>query len=274
MQEGVARVNGTRLYYQIAGSGVPLVLIHGFALDSRMWEPQWQAFTPRFRVLRYDLRGFGQSARPSGEPYTHAEDLKALLDYHQMDKAMLLGCSMGGGVAIDFAFSFPQRVQILVPYDAVIGGFPWSPEFSGTLLAIHAKAKEAGVEAAKALWSQNPMFKGTLQRPHSALLFKQMLDTYSRLHWLGKDSARRYDPPAFQRLGEIQAPTFVLVGENDVPDLQGVATTLAQRIQGAQQQILSNVGHLGNLEDPKDFNQTVLGLLYEGPLTNRTLPLR
>jgi pimeloyl-ACP methyl ester carboxylesterase len=168
---------------------------------------------------------------------------------------------MGGGVAIDFSFSFPQRVRALIPYDAVVGGFPWSPEFSAALAAVQAKAKEAGLEAAKALWSQNPMFKLTLQRSHSALPFREMLDTYSGLHWLGKDSTRRYDPPAFRRLEEIQAPTLVLVGEDDVADMQAVATALTQRIQGARKQILSNVGHLGNLEDPEGFNQAVLGLI-------------
>ena len=80
VQQGLAEVNGARLYYEVAGSGHPLVLIHAYALDTRMWDSQFEEFAQRYQVVRYDVRGFGRSAPPTEESYSHVEDLKALLD--------------------------------------------------------------------------------------------------------------------------------------------------------------------------------------------------
>jgi pimeloyl-ACP methyl ester carboxylesterase len=100
---GYAEVNGTRLYYETAGAGHPLVLIHGYTLDSRMWDDQFETLSKKYRVLRYDLRGFGKSAYPSPDKsYCHTEDLRALLDYLKISKAYVMGLSMGGGIAVEF----------------------------------------------------------------------------------------------------------------------------------------------------------------------------
>jgi pimeloyl-ACP methyl ester carboxylesterase len=171
---------------------------------------------------------------------------------------------MGGGVAIDFALSFPQRLRALVLYDSTIAGFAFSPGFSGPAAAVNARARESGVEAARQLWAQNPMFKRTLQCAHSAF-FKEIVNQYSGLHWLGKDSTRRYNPTAFERIGEIAAPTLVLVGEEDVPDMQAMADVLAQKIVGAQKRVLADAGHLGNLENPEGFERVVLDWLADSP---------
>src|SRR6266540_3962879 len=99
-KSGYAKVNGTRLFYEVAGSGHPLVLIHGHILDRRMWDDQFAVFARRFRVLRYDMRGYGRSALPMGEPYHAVDDLKALLDYLGIARTYVLGLSKGGIVAI------------------------------------------------------------------------------------------------------------------------------------------------------------------------------
>lgn len=97
-QSGFAEVNGTRLYYEIAGSGRPLVLIHGMTLDTRMWDDQFEPLAAQYQVVRYDARGFGKSAVPTGESYAHTDDLKALLEYLDIAHAFILGLSMGGGM--------------------------------------------------------------------------------------------------------------------------------------------------------------------------------
>jgi pimeloyl-ACP methyl ester carboxylesterase len=129
-ETGFADVNGTRLYYEVAGSGAPLVLMHGFSLDTRMWEPQWEPLLQRHQVLRYDLRGFGRSAPPRGAPYLHHEDLKALLDRLGIVSPALLGHSTGGSVALDFAVSYPDATRALVLFGSIAGGFAFSPEFA------------------------------------------------------------------------------------------------------------------------------------------------
>ena len=114
-----ATINGTRLYFEIAGSGQPLVLIHGFTLDLRMWDDQFERLTREFQVIRYDMRGFGQSAPPTGERYAHADDLRDLLDHLRVDKAHLVGLSKGGAIALDFTLAYPRRVNKLVLIDTV-----------------------------------------------------------------------------------------------------------------------------------------------------------
>src|SRR5689334_19941744 len=117
MLSGTAEVNHTRLYYEVAGSGPPLVLIHGFDLDTRMWDDQFEVFAQHYRVVRYDVRGFGKSARPT-EPYAHEEDLKALLDYLGIAQAHIVGMSMGGGIAIDFTLTYPEMTRTLILVDS------------------------------------------------------------------------------------------------------------------------------------------------------------
>src|SRR5438046_7211282 len=111
---GYADVNGTRLFYEIAGAGPPLALIHGFSLDTRMWDDQYAALSQRHRVLRYDARGFGRSSLPGAERYSHAEDLLALLRYLEIEQTALLGFSLGGGIAISFALAYPAAVDALI----------------------------------------------------------------------------------------------------------------------------------------------------------------
>src|SRR5262245_970929 len=126
---GFADVNGTRLYYELAGAGHPLVLIHGFTLDIRMWDDQFEVFAQGYQVLRYDLRGFGKSAVPTDAPYSHPADLHALLTHLGIDHAYLIGLSMGGGIAIDFAVMDPNMTAALIPVDAaLLGGYAWTKD--------------------------------------------------------------------------------------------------------------------------------------------------
>ena len=107
IQQGFADVNGTRLYYEMVGSGHPLVLVHGFTLDTRMWDDQFEMFAGRNQVVRYDLRGFGKSALPTTEPYSHPDDLRALMTHLGIEHAFIIGLSLGGAVAVDFAVTYP-----------------------------------------------------------------------------------------------------------------------------------------------------------------------
>ena len=125
-------VNGARLYYEDSGNGETLVLIHAGIADSRMWEGQLAAFARCYRVIRYDMRGFGRSEMGEG-PYAHHRDLHALLDALGVERAHLVGCSMGGRTAIDFTLEYPARVRSLVLVGSAIGGAEiWGdPRISG-----------------------------------------------------------------------------------------------------------------------------------------------
>ena len=126
-------VNGTHLYYERAGTGHPLVLIHGFTLNTQMWEDQFAVFAQHYQTIRYDMRGFGRSALPAEEPFTAVDDLRALLDALGVSRTFVLGLSLGGSVAIDFALAYPERTSALVLVDPALRGWPRSEAFSQSM---------------------------------------------------------------------------------------------------------------------------------------------
>jgi pimeloyl-ACP methyl ester carboxylesterase len=259
-KEGFANVNGTRLYYEVAGSGFPLVLIHGITLDTRMWDDQLAAFAGHFQVIRYDVRGFGRSTLPTDEDYSNADDLKALLDHLGIASTFVLGLSMGGGIAIDFALTYPETVDALILADSAVGGFQLSPERAALVNAISSKAKETGIPAAKKLWLDDPLFGSAREIPVVRSRLAEIVSDYSGWHWI-KGPRRQAFPPPVNRLHEIDIATLVIVGERDIPDFQAIAGTLHQRIPHAQKVVLPGVGHMCNMEAPDQFNTTVLAFL-------------
>jgi pimeloyl-ACP methyl ester carboxylesterase len=127
---------GTTIHIEEDGAGEPLVLIHGLTLDVRMWQPQVAAFSPHFRVIRYDLRGFGNSADPRpGRPYKDRVDLEALLDALAVPAAHFVGLSRGGRVALEFAVQNPRRVRNLVLIDTAL-------RFRDASMAQHDSVRE------------------------------------------------------------------------------------------------------------------------------------
>jgi pimeloyl-ACP methyl ester carboxylesterase len=262
---GMADVNGTRLYYETAGSGEPVVLVHAFTLDTRMWDGQFDLLARDFRVIRYDARGFGKSAPPKpGEPYSNADDLAALLDRLDARKAHVVGLSMGGRFALDYAVAYPDRLQSLVVIDGVIGGWQWSREW----LAAYAPIVEAGrrrdVAQAKSLWLGLPLFAPARQQPEVAARLKLMVDEYSGWHFVNQNPERAVSPAALGRLGAIRAPTLVLVGERDLPDFQRMAERLERDVPGARRATIAGAGHMANMEAPDAVNKALAEFLGRG----------
>lgn len=253
----MAHVAGTRLAYEVIGTGPSLVLIHGFALDTRMWDDQIAALAQRYQIIRYDMRGFGRSALPDGTPYTPAADLKALLEYLGLGRATILGLSLGGGVALTFALSYPEATRSLILVDAMIDGWDWSSAWNEQAGAVWTAGKESGVARAKERWLALPLFQPARQQPDIARLLSRMVSDYSGWHWHNDDPQQPPHPPTILRLGSIGAPTLILVGERDVPDFRAMADTLKRGVAHSQHIILPGVGHLSNMEDSTQFNAIV-----------------
>jgi 3-oxoadipate enol-lactonase len=261
MDSGFAEVNGTRLYYEAAGTGDALVFVHGFTLDRRMWDDQFAAFAKHYRVLRYDLRGFGKSAIPGNQSYGHEDDLKHLLDYLHIDRAHVAALSLGGQIAVEFALKYPHILDRLVLVDSTLAGVAFSPEWDAITGALWEIGRTQGAAAAMQTWFEHPLFQPTRANAAVWARVAQIIGEYSGWAFVNADPAVSPQPPAVTRLHEIVHPTLVIVGERDVADFQRVADLLAQGIANAQKVMLPGVGHMSNMEDPTGFNALALDFL-------------
>jgi len=257
-QSGFVEVNGGRLYYEVAGKGHPVVLIHGGQLDSRMWDDQFARYARSARVIRYDVRGFGKSPAASGM-YADEEDLAGLLRTLKIEKASIVGLSLGGRIAIDLALSHPDLVDALVLVAPGLSGFHFSGDPND---AESIRAAQAGDwEAVTHYWLMSGYMAPAMANPKIA----------PRIHELALENAhedmdnpfleRPLYPAAIDRLPSIHVPTLIVVGNRDVADIHEICGLLYARIPGAKQVIIDGAGHMVNMEKPEEFDRAVLPFL-------------
>jgi len=245
-------VNQTTLYYEKAGKGIPIIFIHGFGLDTRMWDPQFETFAHKYTVIRYDLRGFGQSALPDeAVMYTHHEDLNSLLKEKGISKAILAGLSLGGRVAASFALTYPDQVLGLILIDSVLEGYAMKDY---KMDYIYEEAKK-DISGALKLWLAHPTFEATHKNAEVSEYLNKIVLDYSGWHFIHKNPLIPLKPPCKERLHEIKVPALILVGEHDLPDFQDIANILDQNIPNSELHIIPDAGHMSNMEQPSVVNK-------------------
>jgi 3-oxoadipate enol-lactonase len=243
-ESGRVEVERGHLYYDKAGEGPAVVLLHGFGVDRRSWYPQFEVFAERYTVVAVDLRGFGLASMPDG-PYRHHDDVAAVLDHLGIAQASLVGSSMGGRVAFDFAIAHPDRTRVVVSADGVPSGFV----FDRPLGAPRGPSREQVSQTLKSLG------------PERAEVFLAICADSTRWHRKNEDPRVEVDPPAITRLGEVMAPTLVIVGGDDLPDYHKAADMFTTGIARARRHVIDGAGHLPNLDSPEEFNRIVLEFL-------------
>jgi len=262
VQSCYAEVNGAKLYYEMTGEGEPIVLVHGFTLNLKMWGDQFKEFSQHYKVIRYDVRGFGKSSTPiEGKPYSHYDDLKALLDHLGIREAHFIGLSMGGSIAIGFTLEYPEYVSSLITVDSSLDGFNYSRDFLKWYLSLFMNAKEAGVEATLEAFMNGPLFESTMRNPLAADKLRQIVRSYSGWSFLHDDPEIEPVPSPHTRLHEINCPTLVVVGEHDLPDFHNIADKINEEVPNSKKLVIPGVGHMSNLEDSKSFNKEILSFL-------------
>lgn len=257
---GFLNINNGRIYYEELGKGPCIIFNHGFAMDRRMWDMQFGAFAEQFRVVRYDLRGFGKSDLPAG-PYSTLDDLHILMDRLDIEKACLIGSSLSGSLAIEFALTWPERVTGLVLAGSNLRGYSHSDDYVKEYLHYREIARREGIVAAQTVMLGNLLLRSIAKKPELFASIEAMLRNYSGFHLLSRDPHRVFYPRAIERLGELTCPVQIIVGQNDIPDLQGVAKQLIAEIKHARSVMIPNVGHIVNMEAPEQFNRIVLDFL-------------
>jgi len=268
VETGFIETDGTKLYYEMMGEGHPLVLIHGGYMDRQMWDDQFVAFAERYKVVRYDVRGFGKTDLPQ-TPYTDRQDLFNLLTFLGIKKTYLLGLSLGGVIAQDFTLEHPEMVDALVLVGAPINGYPdelmFTPEQLQSQMQRWAGFGKAIQERDRAAMVDAVMNDATLvpspQYPVARQRVRDQLSEYSFVWVLDPISQQQLDPPAYERLSEISVPTLVITGAEDERQLHRSADKQEQDIKGSKRATISETHHMPNMEKPEEFNRILLNFL-------------
>jgi pimeloyl-ACP methyl ester carboxylesterase len=268
---GYVDVDGTRLYYEMAGAGHPLIMLHAGIANLHFWDDQWGPFAEAYRVIRYDLRGFGRSVMPPG-PYNMRDDLSRLMGALGIERAYLMGASIGGGIVVDFALEHPEKVDALIP---VVSGLSGSPppsedemrqfeEIERTMTAARAVGNFDLIDEIEArLWVDGPNRTPEQVDPGVRERLKQMLRENRAAENADEGKPVRLDPPARGRLGEITVPTLVVLGDADLPGVIADCNIIASEIPGARKAVMHGVAHAPNMERPEEFNRIVLDFLRD-----------
>jgi 3-oxoadipate enol-lactonase len=265
-QSGTLELDGARIYYEVEGSGHPLLLIHGGLGSLRMWDGSATEFAERYSVIRYDTRGFGRTETEDVE-FTNRDDAVAVLDHLGAESAYVIGQSRGGGIALDLAIDRPERVDALISVAGGIGGYEWDPP-AGTEpppwdemeRLWNEKDWERLAELETRVWVDGWGQPSTRVDPNvRRTVHDWILSTYRQEKVEGKP--QRLEPPAVERLAEVDVPTVVMVGAVDAPAEVDAGHHLARSVTGARLVEFSGVAHMIHLEEPERFNEAVLEFL-------------
>lgn len=266
-ETGFAEVNGTKLYYEVAGKGEPIIFVHGNVGDRRHWDKQFEPLSKKFKVVRYDVRGFGKSAMPkSDEPYSDWDDIKALMNYLKIDKAHICGLSMGSGIAVDFALVYPEKCLSVIP----IG--PWGSGFGAgnfksanadSLWVIMPKIRELVnngklIDAVDYIWTGNQSHAHSVKDENTRKALLEMGYDYTFWSWLNQSKVQSLKPTGMDRLKEIKLPALIIIGEYDIPACIEVANIMKKDIKGSKLVTIKNAGHFMNMDKPEEFNNELI----------------
>jgi pimeloyl-ACP methyl ester carboxylesterase len=261
-----ADINGTKVYYESAGSGKTLVLVHAGIADSRMWDAQFDCFARQYQVVRYDMRGFGKTQPVAGE-FSPVEDLHALLTDLNIPSAWFMGCSKGGTTIMDFALKYPDRVEALVMVTSNPSGYQFvgeiPPKFEELKAAFDAGDLDHAAELEVQIWVD-----GSGRTPDQVdAAIRDRVREMARIGLkhekagIGKEQAP--EVKAVDHLADIQVPVLIIAGALDDYELLEAAEKMTAEIPGARMVTIEDTAHLPNIEKPDEFNEHVLAFLEQ-----------
>ncbi len=262
IKSGYLEVPDGKLYYEVAGEGDWIVLVHDGNLHSVTWDEQFPVFSRDYKVVRYDRRGYGKSTYPE-KPYSNIEDLAEVFKQLNIDKATLMGMSAGGGLVLDFTLENPDKVTGLVLIGAVVSGYGYSDHMRTRGGNLDPEVLSDPAKLADYMCHRDPYTfyegnKDAKERGYAYLM--NNLQNYRMDKFRLLKGPKR---PALPNLKEIKVPTLIIVGEYDIPDCHAHAGAMETGIAGSERVIVNKSGHIVPLEQPAIFNEIVLKFLNE-----------
>ena len=261
---GFLDVQTASLYYEVAGEGYPLLLLHAGIADSRMWDDQFPLFAQHYQTMRYDLRGFGQSQWNPGTFATY-EDPVALFHALDVQKAHVLGASFGSKIALDFALVHPELVASLILVAPSVGGEQPSEQIRHFFQEEDALVEKGDLQGATELnlrlWVDGPQRTPEHVNPKvRQRVYDMQYHAFTIPMPEGADE-QQVEPPAITRLAEIRVPTLIIVGDLDLPEKLDLSEKLASSIPDAKLEVIAGAAHMVSMEQAQKFNDIVLNFL-------------
>ncbi|MHC1705107.1 MAG: alpha/beta fold hydrolase [Tenuifilaceae bacterium] len=260
---GFINVDSGKLYYEAAGIGENLVLLHDGMVHLNIWDEQFLVLAKKYRVVRYDRRNYGKSTDPVSQ-YSHIEDLNQLFVQLKIDKAVVFGMSSGGRLAIDFTLKYPEKVKGLVLVGAVVGGYGYTQHFITRGGRYYPKNYSNPDDVQKYFATEDP-YEIYPENKEAKQKVLKMLESTKPSHDAREKGKLTLARPAEKRavkfLSEIKVPALVLVGEFDIPDVHAHAGVINAGIENSKRVIILKSGHLIPIEQPVLFNEVVMKFL-------------
>ncbi len=257
------------LYYETAGTGEPLVLSHAAFLDSRMFDAQWELLAQQFQVVRYDMRGYGQSSAAQG-PLCRRTDLSRLLNHLTIEQAHFVGCSNGGELVLDLALEQPDRALSLTLVGSTPSGFEMKGEPPRYILEMVEAAQRGDIERVNELQIRIYL-DGSFREPDAvnsdlrakALAMNRIPVERQTFFVADMQPGCPLNPPAITRLHEVRVPVLVVAGALDHSEVLRAADILASGIPNARKVIIESAGHVPSFERHDVFNPLLTGFLQD-----------
>lgn len=268
VKHGFVDLSGVRLSYEMAGEGEPVIFLHGGLLDGRMWDEQFAFFAQHYQAIRYDMRYAGKSeTAPSTEPYSPYQDLYLFMHALQLPRATLVGLSGGARFALDCAIAYPDIVHKLVLVSPGMSGYGFLDEWTqkrNTALRqalAHGDLADA-VEVFLTMWTDGPYRTPEQVNPVLRERLRAMA-THTLPLTQPAPTVKELEPPAAGRLLEVQAPTLVVLEEQDTPDIHAIGKRVQEQVATSALVMIPDVGHTLVMEQPVAFNAVVDHFLRE-----------
>jgi len=265
-ESGYANLGDAKIYYEQKGEGTLIIFLHGGYCDTRAWDYQFDEFAKNYHVIRFDLRGFGKSSVPdTTKPYQFVDDLVALMDYLNIEKAVIVGHSMGGVPAFKLAYNYPEKVLALVLLES-------GPYHKGMFANEDAKVlaqvgkvdeigKKEGAEAAKKAFLNINLLKPALKNPLSKKILTDMTMDYSGWNWVNKVTWQPGPVRDLNEYSQMNVPTLICLGELSLPFYHRTMYEINQALPNSKLVEISHSGHMIQLENPKEFNKVLKNFL-------------
>lgn len=257
---GYILVDGGKLFYEMAGNGNNIVLLHDGMVNREIWDEQFPLLAKTYRVVRYDRRGYGKSSDPQIK-FSHIADLNQLFLQLKIDKAIIFGMSSGGRLAIDFTLTYPEKVNGLVLVGAVVSGFGYTSHMTTRGGNFNPQNYSDPVKVNEYFIMEDPYEIYSENRAAKEKVMK-LLPNLARENTVPTQPAVKV---AIRSLSEIKVPTLILTGEYDIPDVHAHAGVINAGIANSKREIIQRSGHLIPIEQPVLFNDAIMNFLNKLP---------